>query len=293
MKRTIIVLALLVAACDEASRSASRDRRRAARDRRGRRARRRPSPARRSPITRCVASPEGPLVATPHWAFCLAPKPPTEDNAVSDGCLGDDQLVDLGVADQVTGTMPSRRLPLFGPDSPPGGFRPRDADATGGYYQPVPRRGRSRPRVRPDADHLQAADGATHDVAHDYDTMYVANANPVLAPPVLDTVAADADIALTASWPADAAETLPRLRSGFADAGHPARGDARVVVRDGRDARRRRERRRRGRHRDLGLDDVAHAERRHGLRLDRAARQPRRHRDPDAGDHGAVSAPSL
>ena len=32
---------------------------------------------------------EGPVASPPTWGFCAAPKPPTEDNAVSDGCLGE------------------------------------------------------------------------------------------------------------------------------------------------------------------------------------------------------------
>src|SRR5438067_7159757 len=36
-----------------------------------------------------LASPDGPLATTPAWSLCTAPKPPTEDNAVSDPCIDD------------------------------------------------------------------------------------------------------------------------------------------------------------------------------------------------------------
>ena len=81
-----------------------------------------------------------------------------------------------------------------------GGFRPRDPDPTGGYYQPV----------RADAGDAGLAFGFTRitcglagapgDVAHEYQTSYVANANPVLHPLVVGTVTAGADIPITASW---------------------------------------------------------------------------------------------
>ena len=81
-----------------------------------------------------LASPDGPLAVDPHWAFCTASKPPTEDNAVATPCTLGDQLVDLGTGSMVTGTLPKDGCILFGPDTPPGGFRPRDADSKGGYY---------------------------------------------------------------------------------------------------------------------------------------------------------------
>jgi len=156
--------------------------------------------------TAVVASPDGPVTASPRWAFCVAPKPPTEDNAVGSGCLDDAHLVVLGTQPAVTATLPADGCLLFGPETPPGNFRPRDADLTGGYYQPI----------RADLDDLLAFGlsritcklaTAPSAVAHDYDLSYVANRNPMLNPPVLTRVAANTDVTLTASWPADAAET--------------------------------------------------------------------------------------
>jgi hypothetical protein len=151
-------------------------------------------------VSALVASPAGPVIAPPTWALCTAPKPPTEDNAVADGCLGTSQVIALGTAPAETTQIPMDACQLFGPDVPGTGFRPRDPDPTGGYYQPV----------RADAGDAGLAFGfarvtcklgnAPGDVAHDYQTMYVANESPVLAPLVLDHVAADSDVTLTASW---------------------------------------------------------------------------------------------
>lgn len=168
--------------------------------------------------TAVVAAPEGPLAAAPSWAYCVAPKPPTEDNAVSDACLDPAHLVALGSQPEVTAALPADGCLEFGPETPPGNFRPRDADATGGYYQPIRAEvdglvafGLSRITCK-----LAAAPAA---VAHDYQLRYVANRNPTLDPPGPVTlvgpsgpvapsqVPPDTDVTLTASWPADAAET--------------------------------------------------------------------------------------
>jgi len=153
-----------------------------------------------------AASPDGPLAVVPDWSLCTAPKPPTEYNAVSQACVDDPSaLVPLATA---SATIPTNACTLFGPDVPPGGFRPRDPDATGGYYQPV----------RADSPDAPLAFGFTRitcnlptapsDVAHDYQTMYVANQNPTLDPIFLSgPVTAGATVTITASWPPEAVET--------------------------------------------------------------------------------------
>ncbi|MEO8703192.1 MAG: hypothetical protein ABI867_24310 [Kofleriaceae bacterium] len=154
-----------------------------------------------------VGSPDGTLAAIPQWSYCTAPKPPTEDNAVSDGCVRGGELLDLGAAATVTAPIPDAACLNFGPETPPGEFRPRDADGTGGYYQPV----------RADVEGLVAFGlaritcklaNAPGDVARDYDLRYVANANPLLDPIALPaSVPADSDVELVATWPAASAES--------------------------------------------------------------------------------------
>lgn len=153
-----------------------------------------------------IAGPDGPMQAMPAWAFCTAPKPPTEDNAVSSACLDSRNLAPLGTAASVQAIVPATGCLLFGPETPSTDFRPRDPDATGGYYQPL----------RVDAGdllafeltritcHLPTAPGP---VAHAYDVDYVANQNPTLDPIAVPALRADTDVTLTASWPATSAES--------------------------------------------------------------------------------------
>lgn len=153
-----------------------------------------------------IAGPDGPIVAAPSWGYCTSPKPPTEDNAASTDCVGGEALIELGTAPTVIGTMPAEACIRFGPDVPPGGFRPRAPDASGGYYQPV----------RIAIDDLLAIGlsritcnlpTAPFDVAQRYRAEYVANANPTLEPIAIDRVPANTDIELIARWPDAAAET--------------------------------------------------------------------------------------
>lgn len=157
-----------------------------------------------------VASPDGTVDAAPRWSYCIAPKPPTEDNAVSVPCAaqGEGALQPLGDAPSVTAALPADACARFGPEVPPGNFRPRDPDPTGGFYQPV----------RADVDALIAFGlaritcklaNATAEVSREYELNYAANRNPVLELPeeaTLTRVPAHAAIALTAAWPAASAE---------------------------------------------------------------------------------------
>ena len=166
-----------------------------------------------------IASPDGPLAAAPAWAYCTSPKPPTEDNVVSTGCVAGDALLPLVQgADpaSATGTLPMDGCLRFGPDVPPGGFRPRDADATGGFYQPVRV---DTAALAPLAFGLSRITcnlaNATPEAFRRYALEYVANTNPRIASLALDGaplaagthVAADTDVELSVAWPEDAAET--------------------------------------------------------------------------------------
>jgi len=170
-------------------------------------------------FTALVASPGG-TVKTPDvvWSFCSAPKPITEDNVVSNACLQRSALVPAGNGPSTVTKTPSKGCSLFGPDvGATGGFRPRDPDSTGGYYQPL--------RVD-----LAGADtafeptriqcdlaGADADAATAFGKAYKPNVNPVLSPltaklggsPVmLGTIPEASHVTLEASWPASSAETF-------------------------------------------------------------------------------------
>jgi hypothetical protein len=116
----------------------------------------------------------------------------------------------------MTAATPTDGCVLFGPDPPPGGARPRDPDASGGYYQPLRAElaGASLafalPRIICDLAGASAAAATT------FAQEYVANANPVLlplvatiaaAPASLTAVPAGARVDLQASWPSASAET--------------------------------------------------------------------------------------
>ena len=164
-----------------------------------------------------VASPDGPVATPPAWAYCTAPLPPTEDDVVVPACLGTTQVLQLGTAPTVTGTLPAMGCLLYGPDTPPGGFRPRSADGTGGYYQPV--RADLAEQVAFGLSRILCdLPNASAQASADYRTMYVANANPTLLPVAIadptsgaplspDAIPAGADVTLTAAWPAAAAES--------------------------------------------------------------------------------------
>lgn len=165
-------------------------------------------------LTALLASPGGPLAAVPTWSLCDAPKPPTVDNAVADGCVATD-VTPLGDAPAITATIPMDACRTFGPDVASAGFRPRDPDPTGGYYQPI----------RAAVPSLDLAFGFTRitcnlanapgDVAQQYKTTYVANTNPSLTELAIDgtpaasaPLPADHDVTLSVGWPADAVESF-------------------------------------------------------------------------------------
>ena len=75
------------------------------------------------------------------WTLCHTPKPPSENRVAAVDCLAPAAPPDA-VGDPVSIAMPTDVCRVFGPDVPqplPGQptTRARDADATGGYFQPV------------------------------------------------------------------------------------------------------------------------------------------------------------
>jgi hypothetical protein len=165
------------------------------------------SPGTTATLTALIATPTGTLAAAPTWSLCTAPKPPTEDNAVADGCVAN-QVTPLGTSPTITATIPVDACRTYGPDVASTGFRPRDPDPTGGYYQPI------RAAV-PSIDlgfgftritcNLANAPG---DVAQQYLETYVANENPTLDALALPaSVAANSDLTLSVGWPAEAVES--------------------------------------------------------------------------------------
>jgi len=177
-----------------------------------------------------VADPSGTVPAAMAWTLCKTPRPPTESNSVSQACVAqaDD---DVAMTGPVALTMPADACSLFGPDPPPvtPPIRPRDPDATGGFYVPV----RAATQTT-DGTNLVAfaferiqcnLANAPGDVARLYNMMYVANQAPAIADVVLEpegaapaslvagpggsaaAVARGAKVTLRVSWAPEAAET--------------------------------------------------------------------------------------
>ncbi|MEO8900917.1 MAG: hypothetical protein ABI488_04655 [Polyangiaceae bacterium] len=165
-----------------------------------------------------IALPEGSSAPVPSWAFCRAPKPPTENNVVSSDCLAAAALDPVGQGTWIQAQIPVEACSLFGPNTPPGALRPRDPDVTGGYYQPL----RVDLNNAPPTFHLQRVlcplGQAPSEVATQFGMSYVPNQNPHLGPLVvrqggrvlaLSQIQGGTRVELEVSWNADDAETYP------------------------------------------------------------------------------------
>ncbi len=157
--------------------------------------------------------PAAPAIA---WAYCTQPKPPTEDGAVSTDCLTVGGVALTASGADAAGTLPEDGCMQFGPNPPGAGFRPRDPDPTGGFYQPVRVTGAigGADVVTFGLDRITCdLANAPPDVVRDFDLRYHANLNPPALSLTSDGaslddlhVSAGATLALHAAWSADAAE---------------------------------------------------------------------------------------
>jgi hypothetical protein len=169
-------------------------------------------------FTAFVASPSGAIASAPiEWDFCTAPRPLTSDDSVSDACLGSSSLVAAGRGMTIDAPTPRSGCSLFGPDTPPGGFRPADPDPTGGYYQPLRLAlGGVQTAFALARIHCELAN-ADANAASAFAAAYEMNQNPHLlgvmgmvasAPVTLSAIPAGARVDLTATWPEADAETF-------------------------------------------------------------------------------------
>jgi hypothetical protein len=178
-----------------------------------------------------VATPAGPApaadLADTRWDFCTAPKPPTEDNFASPRCLLDPSalLPIAATGAEVAAEVPAEACALFGPQAPAGSAgepaRPRDPDATGGYYQPLRVVVPGLPQPTLSAVRIQCGlSTAPPEIAADFRRRYRANQAPPV--PVLrrepdsgSSVDAGAGpvlrLSLSLSLPAEAAEDYLRF----------------------------------------------------------------------------------
>jgi hypothetical protein len=172
------------------------------------------------------------------WGMCSTPKPPAEANAVSPDCVDTNITPDSAGPTPTFMTMiPNTACMLFGPQTPPvkpgqPPIRPRDADVTGGFYQPV-RVSLAAPDGNDTTFELQRITcplaNAPIDVTLMFNKTYTANLNPVIGQATLDpdgaatalyqagatpqpataTVAPGAKVTLEVSWPDGTAEPYP------------------------------------------------------------------------------------
>jgi hypothetical protein len=175
------------------------------------------APGARVTFTSFVAGREGTLTgADIDWSFCTAPRPLTEDNVVSNACLGSSSLVAAGSGPLTTASTPSDGCSVFGPDAP-GTSRPQAPDGTGGYYQPLRAAltgaDTAFERLRIHCDLANA--GAAAAVA--FAAAYRLNQNPQLlpltatlngVPTALTAIPVGARVTLEATWPAASAESF-------------------------------------------------------------------------------------
>ncbi|MDC0740453.1 hypothetical protein [Polyangium mundeleinium] len=165
-----------------------------------------------------VVTPDGELQGTAvRWAFCAAPKPFTENSPISAACLEGAVRPIVGTTVSVTAPTPTDTCSLFGPETPPGDFRPRDPDGTGGFYQPV--------RVEATGQTAFVLEritcnlpNAPLDVAVEFAERRALNRNPTLvplrafvngAPASLDALPAGGDVRFEVGWSAYDAEAYP------------------------------------------------------------------------------------
>ena len=164
--------------------------------------------------------PAGPADTSPTtWAFCSVPKPPAEANVVAPACLT--PATPDATGNPVALMIPTDACALFGPDPPqpsPGAppTRPRDPDATGGYYQPltIALAGSLAVGLERVTCDLPAA---SLSVARQFLATYRPNQNPTIAGLQFlvegtdvdpGAIPAGADVTLELSWSGGSAETF-------------------------------------------------------------------------------------
>jgi hypothetical protein len=158
-----------------------------------------------------AVGPSGPLDASSaSWAVCRDPLPLTDTGTVAATCLGDLPQAAQGSGPSIATS--SDACAIFGPVPSSTTRRPRNPDATGGFFQPV--------RVATSGVTAFAQERVTCPltqaplvVAADFQNRYVPNQNPVIASfaasaPVTQ-LAKGAQLQLTVSWSQASVEVFP------------------------------------------------------------------------------------
>jgi hypothetical protein len=140
-------------------------------------------------LTALIAGPEGKITSAVAWSLCTQRPQVAGYNAIAEGCLDGSsapqpQPQPMATGDGLEIVVPKNACAVFGSEPPPGSgneapIRPFDADATGGYYQPLvvalgEARGTS--GIRLSCSLFQA----TAETARAFRERYVPNTNPTL-----------------------------------------------------------------------------------------------------------------
>ena len=169
-----------------------------------------------------AVSPSGPLeLSAATWAPCTSPLPLTETGTVAQACLGALPPAGQGAAAQLATS--SDACAIFGPLPPSTGARPRDPDASGGYYQPMRLDGRAAGAALAFAMErvLCPLAQASFAVASQYRATYAVNTNPRISSlafidlngnSISETqISKNESAFLSLSWTADSNESFPAL----------------------------------------------------------------------------------
>jgi hypothetical protein len=176
-------------------------------------------PGTRISLHAVIATPTGPGSMPVSWSPCQSPKPAGENGAVNPSCITEPPSAPSGPAIELV--LPAGGCRLFGPETPPRvgndpPLRPRDADETGGYQQPV--RATLNGQVTIASVRLACPlVTAPIEIAADFRQRYRKNQNPAApaifavvdgAPVALDALPAGRAIAVTARWQPEDAESF-------------------------------------------------------------------------------------
>lgn len=146
------------------------------------------------PVTYAVlATTEG----APTWAFCSEAKPLAELGPVSPRCFG--ALPAFATGRVVSGVVPADACRRFGPEGDPAA-RPVDADATGGFYQPVRVGLGSEVALERTRVACGLGTAVSAEVLADFRTRYRANVNPEVQDLTVGPVRRGERAALRVTW---------------------------------------------------------------------------------------------
>ena len=156
------------------------------------------------------------------WTLCHTPKPPSENRVAAPPCLAPSTVPDA-LGDPVAIAIPTDACRVFGPDVPqplPGQptTRARDADTTGGYFQPMTVALGSALAIGLERVTCDLPEASLTD-ARAFQAAYHANQNPALAgltftaadgsPIDPAAIAGGTHLTIQATWLPGAIETFP------------------------------------------------------------------------------------